>query len=43
MAELTEFQVDLLDAYINVNGVAQSALQEALLDHLCTSVDGQIH
>ena len=42
MAELTEFQVDLIDAYIKENGVAQSELQEDLLDHLCTSVEGQI-
>jgi hypothetical protein len=42
MAELTEFQVDLIDAYIKENGVAQNELQEDLLDHLCTSVEGQI-
>ncbi|MFT4545500.1 MAG: hypothetical protein ACI9EQ_001976 [Bacteroidia bacterium] len=42
MAELTDFQVDLIDAYIKENGVAQNELQEDLLDHLCTSVEGQM-
>ena len=42
MAELTEFQVDLIDAYIKENGVAQNELQEDLLDHLCTSVETQL-
>jgi hypothetical protein len=42
MAELTEFQIELIDAYIKENGVAQSELQEDLLDHLCTSVEGKI-
>ena len=42
MAELTDFQVDLIDAYIKENGVAHAELQEDLLDHLCTSVEGQM-
>ena len=42
MAELTEFQVDLINAYIKENGVAQNELQEDLLDHLCTSVESQL-
>ena len=42
MAELTEFQIDLIDDYIKENGVAQNELQEDLLDHLCTSVESQL-
>ncbi len=42
MAELTENQVALIDAYIKENGVAQHALQEDLLDHLCTSIEHRI-
>mgnify|MGYP002631963269 CR=1 FL=1 len=42
MAELTELQVELIDAYIKENGVAQNELREDLLDHLCTSVELQI-
>lgn len=42
MAELTELQVELIDAYIKENGVAQNELQEDLLDHLCTSVEMQL-
>jgi|GEM_PF-193026 len=41
-SELTELQVDLIDAYIKENGVAQSELQEDLLDHLCTSMENRI-
>ncbi|MCF8276420.1 MAG: hypothetical protein K9J17_06780 [Flavobacteriales bacterium] len=42
MVELTELQVELIDAYIKENGVAQSELQENLLDHLCTSIETQL-
>ena len=40
--ELTELQVELVDAYIKENGVAQNALREDLLDHLCTSIETQL-
>ncbi len=42
MVELTEQQVELINAYIKDNGVAQNELQEDLLDHLCTSIEGQM-
>ena len=42
MVELTELQIELIDAYIKENGVAQNELQEDLLDHLCTSVESQL-
>lgn len=42
MVELTELQIELIDAYIKENGVAQNKLQEDLLDHLCTSIETQL-
>ena len=42
MVELTELQIELIDAYIKKNGVAQNKLQEDLLDHLCTSIETQL-
>ena len=42
MVELTELQIELIDAYIKENGVAQNELQEDLLDHLCTSIETQL-
>ena len=42
MVELTELQIELIDAYIKENGVAQNELQEDLLDHVCTSIETQL-
>jgi hypothetical protein len=39
MAELNEHQIDLISAYIKQHGVAQEALHDDLLDHVCTSIE----
>jgi hypothetical protein len=42
MVELSEFQIDIVSAYIRNNGVAQEELHEDLLDHVCTSIENRL-
>ena len=42
MAELSETQIDLVSAYIKQHGIAQEALHDDLLDHVCTSIEYRI-
>ncbi len=42
MVELSEFQIDIVSAYIRENGVAQDELHEDLLDHVCTSIENRL-
>lgn len=42
MVELSEFQIEVVSAYIRENGVAQDELHEDLLDHVCTSIENRI-
>lgn len=42
MAELSEQQIELIGAYIREKGVAQDALHEDLLDHVCTGIENRM-
>lgn len=42
MAGLTENQTELISAYIRQKGVAQDALHDDLLDHICTGIENRM-
>lgn len=42
MAGLTEHQTELISAYIRQKGVAQDALHDDLLDHICTGIENRM-